>query len=144
MNPRIKSGLDSLLRTVTDRQAGATVDGLRITVFPQTSNLPVVHIDRPNGEKLLCYDDVASVRQAFAELGYEEVEAWLPRQGVSWLSDGVSVGVSFRIRKRPAPAPVSAVPAVRFPKGTPEYEAYEAKLKVELEKWVAGEGEYAR
>jgi hypothetical protein len=32
----------------------------------------------------------------------------------------------------------------RHPEGTPEYEAYAAKLRAELTKWVAGEGEYAR
>lgn len=32
----------------------------------------------------------------------------------------------------------------KFPAGTPEYDAYEAELKDELAKWVAGEGEYTR
>lgn len=32
----------------------------------------------------------------------------------------------------------------RYPKGTPEYAAYETELKTELRKWVAGEEPYSR
>lgn len=41
------------------------------------------------------------------------------------------------------PLTFGAGPQPRFPKGTPEYDKYEADLKEELAKWVAGEGEYA-
>lgn len=36
----------------------------------------------------------------------------------------------------------SALP--RYPAGTPEYEAYRARLREELAKWVAGVGEYSQ
>jgi hypothetical protein len=40
--------------------------------------------------------------------------------------------------------PLSWGAGPKYPAGTPEYDAYEAGLKEELAKWVAGEGEYAR
>jgi hypothetical protein len=90
--PTISETLKPLLET-EDRQH-AVCDGLHITVYP----LGVVNIDRREGD--LERADVDATRAAFAELGYDELEAWLPMTGVSWLSGGVSAGVSFRIRKR--------------------------------------------
>lgn len=84
------------LLEATGQQGFAEIDGLRLTVYPSG----VLHIDRHKGE--LGRDDVDAVRAAFAGLGYDELESWLPRQGVSWLSDGVSAGVSFRLQKRKA------------------------------------------
>lgn len=70
------------------------VDGLRVTGYPSG----VLNIDRHEGA--LTKQDVVATRAAFADLGYDEAEAWLPRQGMSWLSEGVSAGVSFRLRKK--------------------------------------------
>jgi hypothetical protein len=42
------------------------------------------------------------------------------------------------------PAPADPEMSPRYPKGTPEYAEYETELKSELDKWVRGEGEYAR
>ena len=63
---------------------------LRLRVFPGN----VVNI---NPDREVTRADVDRVRDAFQKLGWTEVESWLPRQGVSWLSDGVSAGVSFRV-----------------------------------------------
>lgn len=75
-----------------------TVDGLRVTVFPSG----ILNIDRhpePDDRRELSREDVDVVRAAFAELGYTEVEAWLPVQGANWLSNGLSAGVSFKLEK---------------------------------------------
>lgn len=92
MKPTLASTLRSLL--ASDSRRHAEINGLHLTVFPHK----VVNIDRRTGD--LERADVDATRAAFAELGYEELEAWLPRQGVSLLSGGVSAGVSFRIRKQ--------------------------------------------
>jgi len=63
---------------------------LRLRVFPGN----VVNI---NPDREVTRADVDHVRDAFQKLGWTEVESWLPRQGMSWLSDGVSAGVSFRV-----------------------------------------------
>lgn len=67
-------------------------EGLRLTVYPGN----VVNINRHTADGVQ-RSDVDATRAAFAKLGWTEVESWLPQQGVSWLSDGVSAGVSFRL-----------------------------------------------
>jgi hypothetical protein len=42
--------------------------------------------------------DVDTFRAALTECGYEEVKSWVAVEGMSWLSDGVFAGVSFRVR----------------------------------------------
>lgn len=43
-------------------------------------------------------EDLDAFRAVMTECGYVEVKSWVARQGVSWLSDGVFAGVSFRVR----------------------------------------------
>lgn len=92
MNDTLRGALAPLLGT--GERKHVAVDGLHLTVFPHD----VVNIDRREGD--LERADVDAVRAVFAELGYDELEAWLPVQGASWLSDGVSAGVSFLVRKQ--------------------------------------------
>lgn len=47
-----------------------------------------------------------------------------------------------RARKAAALLPPYEPPTPRYPKGTPEYEAYERELQTELRKFVAGEPPY--
>lgn len=49
------------------------------------------------GRELTC-EDVDAVRTALAEIGYVEVDSWVATQGASWLSSGLSAGVSFRVQ----------------------------------------------
>lgn len=42
-------------------------------------------------------EDMAAFRAVLTQHGYEEAESWIATQGVSWLSDGVFAGVSFRV-----------------------------------------------
>lgn len=86
--------LQALLEA-TDRQL-VTVGKLRLTWYANG----VLNIDRHEGD--LRAADVNAVRAAFDSLKYDEIEAWLPTQGASWVSNGVSAGVSFRVRKREA------------------------------------------
>ncbi len=68
-------------------------EGLRLRIYLTAKQ--VVNIDRtPEGVQRA---DVDAARAAFAKLGWTERNAWLPRQGVSWLSDGISAGVSFEL-----------------------------------------------
>lgn len=71
-------------------------EGVTLRVFPNG----VVNIDRRDGE--LVRADVDATRAAFDQLGWREVKSWIPRQGVSWLSGGVTAGVSFRIERKEA------------------------------------------
>lgn len=57
-------------------------------------------------------------------------------------SDGRENPAHFAVGEQ-VPLEFGAGPQPRFPEGTPEYERYQASLKEELAKWVAGEGEYA-
>lgn len=66
-------------------------EGLTLTVYRSG----VVNVNRSE----LARADVDAVRAAFAKLGWTELEAWLPVQGMSWLSDGISAGVSFRVQR---------------------------------------------
>ena len=86
----LKESLQLLLAAPV--QQHAAVDGLHVTVYPGG----VVNIDRREGD--LQRADVDHLRAALTELGYEELESWMPRQGMSWLSDGVGAGVSFRVK----------------------------------------------
>lgn len=90
----LAAALAPLLEATDSKQRYVVVDGLHVTVFPSG----VVNIDRREGD--LERADVDAMRAAFTELGYDELEAWLPVQGMTLLSSGVSAGASFRIQKR--------------------------------------------
>lgn len=66
--------------------------GLKVRYFGDA----VVNIDRPGPDEVT-NEDLDAFREVLRQAHYVEVESWRPRQGVSWLSDGVSAGVSFRI-----------------------------------------------
>lgn len=98
---RLAESLNRILRRAQAEgaQCGEVVgdgDGLYLKAFSGT----VINIDGRGGRRLR-REDVEAVRAALTEIGYAEVDSWIPRQGVSWLSDGVSAGVSFRIARRP-------------------------------------------
>lgn len=57
----------------------------------------IINIDARTRELTLA--DVEAFREALTAAGYVEVSSWIPAQGVSWLSSGVSSGASFEIRK---------------------------------------------
>lgn len=84
-----QAALKPLLASQT-RQC-AVINGLHVTTYGDG----VVNVNRRDGD--LDRADVDMFRTAFKALGYQELESWLPRQGVSLMSDGVSAGVSFRI-----------------------------------------------
>lgn len=85
--------MSEVAAAIIERRSSFVLDGLYLTVFSDS----VINIDGRTRE--LQRADVDTVRSAIVEAGYAEVEAWLPMQGVSWLSGGVSAGVSFRIAK---------------------------------------------
>lgn len=43
-------------------------------------------------------DDVQAVRDALTVVGYKEIESWVAREGMSWLSGGL-VSVSMKIQR---------------------------------------------
>jgi hypothetical protein len=55
----------------------------------------VINIDGRGRE--LRREDVDAVRAALKEIGYVEVKSWVATQGASWLSSGLSAGVSFEV-----------------------------------------------
>lgn len=57
--------------------------------------------------------------------------------------DGQEGALTFEVGEQVALS-FGAGPQPRFPEGTPEYDAYQAKLKAELEKFTAGEAPYDR
>jgi hypothetical protein len=72
---------------------GAPVGDLYLIAYPNR----VVNVTaRDRG---LLVEDVDAVRAALAAAGFTEVQAWEAVQGMSWLSPGVSAGVSFRVQK---------------------------------------------
>jgi len=88
----LKAELESLLADATGYRV---VDGLMLSYgFPSDC---VVNIDRREGE--LVKADVDAVRAAFTELGYTEIKSWIPMQHVSWMSGGLTAGVSFQLVK---------------------------------------------
>lgn len=82
---------EALAYGIREEQGGPVLDGLYLTVFPGQ----VINVDSRTRE--LTQADLGTIRAAITEAGFAEAESWLPRQGVSWLSDGVSAGVSFRL-----------------------------------------------
>jgi len=86
--------LESLLKATSNEWVTAIQDGVHFTRYPSG----VLNVD--GRARDLTREDVAAVRDAFDQLGYDELDAWLPRVGMSWLSDGVSAGVSFRLAAR--------------------------------------------
>ena len=44
--------------------------------------------------------DVTIVRAAIIDAGYAEVESWVAREGMNWLSDGIA-SVSIRVQEHP-------------------------------------------
>lgn len=66
--------------------------GLRLIDFGGVYNITAPDRD------MLTREDVEAFRAVLTECGYVEVESWVASQGVSWLSDGVFAGVSFRVR----------------------------------------------
>lgn len=89
--------LESLLKATPGQSGlvGRLLDGMHFTYWPDTMVLNFQGRDRD-----LTRVDVDWTRAVLADLGYDIVDEWLPRQGVSWLSDGVDAGVSFRLAVR--------------------------------------------
>lgn len=94
MEDTLRAALQSLLQATGDRPY-VRQDGVHYTRYGKD----VINFDRREDGSLTRID-VDWVRAVVADLGYDIMGEWLPRQGVSWLSDGVSAGVSFRITKR--------------------------------------------
>ncbi len=85
------------------RQGGDWVDDVYVKSYPtverQGPDAPIIiNIDTRN--RKLTKGDVTALRAALAEIGYVEIESWVASQGVSWLSPGVSAGVSFRVKRK--------------------------------------------
>lgn len=91
----MKELLEALLKATGDNLTARLLDGMHFTYWPVTMVLNFQGRDRD-----LTRVDVDWTRAVLADLGYDIVDEWLPRQGVSWLSDGVSAGVSFRLAVR--------------------------------------------
>lgn len=89
-------GTDELVVAITERRSAHVLDGLYLHVFSDS----VINID--GRARDLERADVELVRLAISDAGYTEVESWLPMVGVSWLSGGLSAGVSFRIARKEA------------------------------------------
>lgn len=70
----------------------AQTRGLRLTTWQGSE---VVNVTTPGRE--MTREDVETFRAILAEHGLEEVQSWVATQGMSWLSDGVFAGVSFRV-----------------------------------------------
>lgn len=91
---------EPILRLMQKAAAEGQVAGLHVgpdlylKVFPND----VINIDTQ--VRKLRREDVEAVRAALEEIGYTEVYSWIPMQGVSWLSEGLPCGVSFRIEKK--------------------------------------------
>ncbi len=75
-------------------QIGYAHHDLYVTAYAGTGVVNVKAQDRN-----LMQADRDALADALADAGYEVVRWWIPRQGVSWLSDGVRAGVSFEVRK---------------------------------------------
>lgn len=86
-----EADVDTIATAIQEGTSGRVLEGLYLTVF----NDSVINLAPRDRE--LTRDDVDTVRAAIARIGMREVESWLARQGVSWLSDGVFAGVSFRL-----------------------------------------------
>jgi hypothetical protein len=86
-----------LAQVIADRKDGFVLDGgVYLRSFVNSSN-DVINIEGRHRE--LVRADVDAVREALAEIGYEEVKSWIAMQHVSWLSGGVEAGVSFEIKE---------------------------------------------
>lgn len=85
--------MSDLSDAIREGKSTAVLDGLYLTTYPS----PVINVSERTRE--MTSADVDAIRAAITEAGYRSVEEWLPRQGASWLSAGISVGVSFRLRK---------------------------------------------
>lgn len=95
----LRESLEALLSATTkNRSPYVRQDGVHFTLFPNDDQ-PVINFDRREGGDLNRLD-VDWTRAVLRDLGWDVVGEWQPRQGVSWLSDGVSAGVSFRVQKR--------------------------------------------
>lgn len=92
------------LKGILTRQAAeggdgfAVVDPVTLKAFPPGGTQTVINMR--GRERGLAASDLAALREALDAIGYIEIDSWLPREGVNWLSDGVPAGVSFRITKR--------------------------------------------
>jgi hypothetical protein len=93
----VKELLQSLLKATNTPYGApyAQLDGMHFTYWPDTTVLNFQGRDRD-----LTRVDVDWVRAVLADLGYDITDEWLPVQGQSWLSRGVSAGVSFRLAVR--------------------------------------------
>lgn len=80
------------IRAALEARADQLPADLRLRVYANG----VINIDR-SGYDNVQRADVDALRAVFAELGWTETQSWIPRQGASWLSDGVTCGVSFRV-----------------------------------------------
>lgn len=93
----LREALDQLLKA-TDRKSYVVQDDVIFHLFRNDDGRHVINFDRrKNGD--LNRLDVDWTRAVLADLGYTVVAEWLPLLGVSWLSEGVSGGVSFRVVK---------------------------------------------
>lgn len=70
--------------------SGHLLGGLYLTCYPSG----VVNVEGRTRD--LDWEDVEIIRSAVAQAGRTVTEEWLPSAGMSWLSDGVLAGVSFR------------------------------------------------
>lgn len=57
----------------------------------------VLNIDTLSSDRL-ANEHLDAFRDDLRSAGYAEVESWIARQGMSWLSDGVFAGVSLTVR----------------------------------------------
>jgi hypothetical protein len=83
--------VSELADAIREKRSRLVLDGLHLMAFPSG----VINVS--GREREVMQADLETIRAAIAEAGFTEVESWLPRQGVSWLSEGVSAGVSFRL-----------------------------------------------
>jgi len=58
----------------------------------------VINLNTVDFYREMVAEDVEAFRAALTAAGYVEVGSWVATQGMSWLSDGVFAGVSFRVR----------------------------------------------
>jgi hypothetical protein len=82
------------MSALTDQLTAALPDHLRLHEYTNG----VINLNTADDRRELTREDTDAFRAALAEAGYAEVESWVAMQGVSWLSDGVFAGVSFRVR----------------------------------------------
>lgn len=92
----LKEVLETLLKATNDRPY-VRQDGVHYTLYSLPTPTAEGVLNFQGRDRDLTRIDVDWVRAVLADLGYDITDEWLPVQGMSWLSNGVSAGVSFRI-----------------------------------------------